>query len=32
VVEEEQALAEGLGIWRGEFVEPYKWRKGQRGR
>jgi len=32
VIEEEQALAEGLGIWRGEFIEPYKWRMGQRGR
>ena len=27
---EEDAKAEELGIWGGEFVEPWKWRRGER--
>ena len=30
VPEERQAQAEGAGIWRGEFVAPWEWRRGQR--
>ena len=30
VPEERQAQAEGAGIWRGKFVPPWDWRRGQR--
>lgn len=30
VEEEEVARAEKIGIWRGEFVPPWEWRRGQR--
>ena len=30
VPQENQAQAAGVGIWAGEFVEPWKWRRGER--
>ena len=30
VGQENAAKAEGIGIWQGRFVEPWKWRKGER--
>lgn len=30
VEEENTAKADGLGIWRGEFVPPWDWRRGER--
>ena len=30
VPQEEAAKAEGIGIWQGRFVEPHRWRRGDR--
>ena len=30
VSQEDQARAEGLGIWQGKFIEPWNWRRGER--
>lgn len=30
VPDENAARAEGVGVWSGEFVEPWRWRKGHR--
>ena len=30
VDEESEAQKTGVGIWRGEFVPPWQWRKGER--